>query len=83
VPRWFVTSDVFDFQDVRRFVARPFSMDLRGLALLRIGLGLVVLADLAQRSVMLTAHYTDQGVLPSSLAESEGRTTRANVLRPL
>jgi Vitamin K-dependent gamma-carboxylase len=40
-----------------------FGADLRSLAALRIGLGLVVLADLAARAPDLRAHYTDAGVL--------------------
>lgn len=41
-----------------------FGIDLRTLALFRIGLGLCILADLASRARDLTAHYSDQGVLP-------------------
>jgi hypothetical protein len=42
----------------------PFRLDLRSLALFRIGLGLLILADLAIRSTDLVAHYTDAGLLP-------------------
>lgn len=44
-----------------------FGLDLRSLALFRIGLALVVLADLIIRAGDLTAHYTDAGVMPRSL----------------
>jgi hypothetical protein len=44
-----------------------FGFDLRSLALVRIGMGAVIVADLAQRSCSLRAHYTDQGVLPRAL----------------
>ncbi len=44
-----------------------FALDLRSLALFRIGLALVLLADLAGRWPDLAAHYTDDGVLPRSL----------------
>ena len=37
---------------------------------MRIGLGGVLVADLAQRWCSLRAHYTDQGVLPRALMES-------------
>ena len=47
-----------------------FGFDLRSLALMRIGLGGVLVADLAQRWCSLRAHYTDQGVLPRGLMES-------------
>lgn len=41
-----------------------FSLDLRSLALLRIGVGVVLLVDLAVRAQDLRAHYTDFGILP-------------------
>jgi len=47
-----------------------FGFDLRSLALMRIGLGGVLVGDLAQRWCSLRAHYTDQGVLPRTLMES-------------
>lgn len=43
---------------------RPFVLDLRALALLRMGVAAVVLLDLAIRSTDLEAHYTNMGVLP-------------------
>jgi hypothetical protein len=49
------------------------SVDLRSLAVLRIGLAALLLIDLAGRAANLTAHYTDAGVLPRSvLFETEG-----------
>lgn len=51
-----------------------FGIDLRTLALLRIGLGVAVLADVAVRSFDLVGLYTDQGVLPRDLLRAaEGR----------
>ena len=44
-----------------------YSLDVRSLALLRIGLALVLLTDLATRFGDLVAHYTDAGVLPRSV----------------
>lgn len=41
-----------------------FAVDLRSLALFRIGLAVAILCDLALRSPDLTALYTDHGVLP-------------------
>jgi hypothetical protein len=41
-----------------------FSLDLRSLAALRVGLASMLLADLALRARDLVAHYTDIGVLP-------------------
>lgn len=50
-----------------RRLARPaelFGVDLRSLALLRVGLGALLLVDLAQRARHFRAFYTDDGVLP-------------------
>src|SRR4051794_27019522 len=44
-----------------------FGLDLRSLALCRVGLGLTLLADLGGRWPDLVAHYTDDGVLPRSI----------------
>lgn len=46
---------------------QTFGFDLRSLAVMRIGLGAVLAADLLQRSIALKAHYTDEGVLPRAL----------------
>lgn len=51
-----------------------FGVDLRSLALMRIGLASVLFADLLQRSGTLTAHYTDEGVLPRALMQARGMT---------
>ncbi len=41
-----------------------FGLDLRSLALFRIGLALIIIVDLIQRFPDLKAHYTDFGILP-------------------
>jgi len=46
-----------------------FTIDLRSLALLRIGLGLLLLFDLGVRWPDLAAHYSDEGVLPRAAME--------------
>ncbi|MBV9146523.1 MAG: HTTM domain-containing protein [Acidobacteria bacterium] len=46
------------------YLRSAYSLDLRSLALFRIGLALVLLGDLLVRSFDLTAFYTDWGVLP-------------------
>ena len=52
------------------------SLDLRSLALFRIAIALLLLADLWQRSHNLVAHYSDWGVLPrSALQQIYGATT--------
>lgn len=48
-----------------------FGLDLRSLALLRIGLALVILVDLFTRFQDLTAHYSDAGVLPRAVLTEE------------
>lgn len=44
-----------------------FAIDLRSLALFRIGLGVCVLADVGTRALDLVSLYTDRGVLPRDL----------------
>ncbi len=51
-----------------RQLRRLFGIDLRNLALFRIGLGAILLIDLAIRFQDLQAHYTDAGVLPRESA---------------
>lgn len=48
---------------MKRTLARIVSLDERSLALLRIGLALLLLADLAVRASDLRAHYTADGIL--------------------
>jgi Vitamin K-dependent gamma-carboxylase len=52
----------------RERAAELVGIDLRSLALLRVGLAAVVLCDLASRAQSLRAHYSDAGVLPRSAA---------------
>ena len=49
-----------------REIRNLFGIDLRGLAAFRIGLGLLLIADLILRARDFGAHYCDDGVLPSS-----------------
>ena len=44
-----------------------FSIDLRSLAIFRMALGVLLLADLYIRGQDLHAHYTDWGVLPRDI----------------
>lgn len=41
-----------------------YGLDLRSLALFRLGLGFILLYDLVTRALDLRAHYTDVGVMP-------------------
>ena len=45
-------------------LGRWFAIDLRSLAAFRIGVGSILLVDLALRAGSLEAHYSDAGVLP-------------------
>jgi len=51
-------------QTFLEYLRRAYSLDLRSLALFRIGLGAVLLGDLIVRACDLTAFYTDFGTLP-------------------
>lgn len=56
----------------RARLADVFGIDLRSLALVRIGLAAVLLVDLAVRAGDLRAHYTDFGILPSDVLPAHG-----------
>lgn len=45
-------------------LARTFGIDVRSLAALRVGLAILILADLALRAPYLKAHYSDEGIMP-------------------
>jgi hypothetical protein len=51
-------------QAVIRHIRRIFTLDLRALALMRIGMAALILLDLSIRGSDLEAHYSDTGVLP-------------------
>ncbi|MGK7945008.1 MAG: HTTM domain-containing protein [Microcystaceae cyanobacterium] len=48
---------------------QTIAFDRRSLAIFRIGLALMIMADLISRGRALTAHYTDQGVLPTAVVK--------------
>ena len=54
---------------LRWFLADRFAIDTRSLALFRIALGLLVVADLIARSRNFSFYYTDDGVVTQALAE--------------
>ncbi len=51
-------------QQWRRSIGQRYGLDVRSLALLRMGLAMVILTDLVWRAPDLVAHYSDQGVVP-------------------
>ena len=58
-------------------LAARVSVDLRALAAFRIGLGTLLLADIARRARWLTAFYTDDGVLPRRAFLADYETIRS------
>lgn len=53
-------------------IRNTYSIDLRALSLMRIGLSLVVIVDLLIRWSDLEAHYTDAGIWPTDLLKNFG-----------
>ena len=51
----------------QRIIKETFSVDLRSLALLRMGLGAILMADLILRALDLRMFYSDTGVLPRAI----------------
>lgn len=59
---------------IHAWLDEVFGMDLRGLAVYRVLLGLILLLDTADRLPDVAAHYTDAGALPRALVPgAEGR----------
>ena len=49
------------------FIKDSFSLDLRALACMRIGISLILLIDLFIRALSIKAFFTDEGILPISI----------------
>ncbi len=49
------------------FIKDSFSLDLRALACMRIGISLILLIDLFIRALSIKAFFTDEGILPLSI----------------
>jgi hypothetical protein len=65
---------------MRGRLAEIFGADVRALATLRVGLGVLLLVDLGERAGSLVAHYTDAGVLSrADLVRLSGRRAFASV----
>lgn len=67
---FFRTLYCFMFDKLHSYLKNQFSLDTRALALMRICLGFILLADWFIRLSDLTAHYTNEGVLPTSVVYS-------------
>jgi hypothetical protein len=63
----FIFVPVLKLKKILVYLRRQYSVDLRALALMRIAIGIVILSDLIIRATSLTAHYTQEGILPVSL----------------
>lgn len=57
---------------IQLYIAGHYALDLRALSLMRIGLALVVIADLLIRLPDLNAHYSDDGTWPRELLHNFG-----------
>ena len=55
-------------QALNKYLSNPFVIDLRALAMMRVGVGLLLLADLWMRAPDVVAWLTDGGVLPRDLS---------------
>ena len=54
-----------------RLLPKFLTVDLRALAIFRIGLGMILICDIFNRAQDLTAHYTNKGLLPIGALTSE------------
>lgn len=66
---------MYKIKKILAYLSQRYALDLRALALLRIGLAAVVIADLCIRLGDLRAHYTNDGVWPADLVYSFGWQT--------
>lgn len=60
------------FKKILVHLLKAYSLDPRALSLMRIGVALVVIADLLIRAGDLTAHYTNEGMWPVHLIHNFG-----------
>ncbi len=58
------------YQRLRKYLAGCIAIDTRTLAVFRVAVGLLVIADLLLRSRNFSFYYTDDGVVPQSVAEA-------------
>jgi hypothetical protein len=63
----FTFVPVHPYKKILAFIRQTYKVDLRALALMRIGIGIVILSDLIIRASDLKVHYTQEGILPVSL----------------
>jgi hypothetical protein len=56
------------YPHVVKWIRNIFTLDLRALALFRIGLAVLIMFDLTLGALDLGAFFTDQGILPTDLA---------------
>ncbi|MFL5752338.1 MAG: HTTM domain-containing protein [Bacteroidia bacterium] len=52
------------YDKIYAWFKRQYSLDLRALALMRAGIGIILITDLIIRANSIIAHYTDEGVMP-------------------
>ncbi len=66
---------MYQLKKILLYLSKSYTLDLRALALMRIGIALIIIADLLIRGVDLTAHYTDAGLWPTNLIHTFGWKT--------
>ena len=70
IPYIVSNTIIFIVNLLKRFASRlstTYGLDLRSLALFRLGLALVIIYDLTDRILDMSDHYTDDGVLPRNI----------------
>ncbi|MEO6304215.1 MAG: HTTM domain-containing protein, partial [Bacteroidia bacterium] len=69
---FFYFYTIYKLKKILFYFSKSYALDLRALSLMRIGIALVIIADLIIRGSDLTAHYTDEGLWPTSLIHNFG-----------
>lgn len=66
---------MYRLKKILLYLSKSYTLDLRALALMRIGIALIILTDLFIRGADLTAHYTNAGLWPTNLIHTFGWKT--------
>ncbi len=55
------------FSNITNYLKKAYTLDVRALSLMRIGIGMILLVDLIIRSLSIKAFFTDEGILPTAV----------------
>ncbi|MBA2612116.1 MAG: HTTM domain-containing protein [Bacteroidetes bacterium] len=69
---FFYFYTIYQLKKILFYLSKSYTLDLRALALMRIGIALIIIADLLIRGSDLSAHYTDAGLWPTNLIHTFG-----------